>query len=562
MKTISKLTIMLSVAMATTACNVTQDNNQSLDYDTLEVNFSAKLTGGTWSTDDAIGIVATCTRNDDTEVAMNTNAISAFSPASAMETSALAGKSEDDKIIAVKGDHNFKFYAFTPYNGGDVNLSSIPADIPATVSFGTELSQLYVASRTATSVIAPVALEFTTPSCLVKLQIPDDIVSEDGSTVLKSMVLKPVNADAFTGNLAYEATYNIYTGQTTVAEGSGSSEITVDFGAEGYQMTPGYTEVSFLMAPFTVPEGGFQLTFTASDKSTNIIPFLNKNVGGEFKAGDLIEQTMSSSGDGVIPCVSPVEWYIGGGGNHGWKSYPHITTSKNLGVFNYDTQPLWRPTAGGYGTYDSEHIWTAGQPQATIQFIYSDQHPCPNKIATETNNFPEYKYSAPCVKGLWTGDYFEFKIPVKKFPAGRTVKLSFPAFGRGNPLYWNIEFLDGEEWKTVQKQSHTSPDGQFTYESTIMIPHGNTNKQWDGIPINVDIPFTQAIESGYLQIRLTVADGTMITYNANVTDNRVKECRTLAAPGEVKDSNKTDIGSTLFAFVNISEVMTSVKIEW
>ena len=37
----------------------------------------------------------------------------------------------------------------------------------------------------------------------------------------------------------------------------------------------------------------------------------------EFKAGDLIEQTMSSSGDGVIPCVSPVEWYIGGGGNHG-----------------------------------------------------------------------------------------------------------------------------------------------------------------------------------------------------------------------------------------------------
>lgn len=553
---------MLSVAMATTACNVTQDNNQSLDYDTLEVNFSAKLTGGTWSTDDAVGIVATCTRNDDTEVAMNTNAISAFSPASAMETSALAGKSEDDKIIAVKGDHNFKFYAFTPYNGGDVNLSSIPADIPASVSFGTELSQLYVASRTATSVIAPVALEFTTPSCLVKLQIPDDIVSEDGSTVLKSMVLKPVNADAFTGNLAYEATYNIYTGQTTVADGSGSSEITVDFGAEGYQMTPGYTEVSFLMAPFTVPEGGFQLTFTAADKSTNIIPFLNKNVGGEFKAGDLIEQTMSSSGDGVIPCVSPVEWYIGGGGNHGWKSYPHITTSKNLGVFNYDTQPLWRPTAGGYGTYDSEHIWTAGQPQATIQFIYSDQHPCPNKIATETNNFPEYKYSAPCVKGLWTGDYFEFKVPVKKFPAGRTVKLSFPAFGRGNPLYWNIEFLDGEEWKTVQKQSHTSPDGQFTYESTIMIPHGNTNKQWDGIPINVDIPFTQAIESGYLQIRLTVADGTMITYNANVTDNRVKECRTLVAPGEVEGSNKTDIGSTLFAFVNKSEVMTSIKLEW
>ena len=47
MKTISKLTILLTVVM-TTACNVTQDNNKSLDYDTLEVNFSAKLTGGTY----------------------------------------------------------------------------------------------------------------------------------------------------------------------------------------------------------------------------------------------------------------------------------------------------------------------------------------------------------------------------------------------------------------------------------------------------------------------------------------------------------------------------------
>ena len=45
MKTISKLIILLSVAIAT-ACNVNQDNNNSLDYDTLDVKFSAKLTVG------------------------------------------------------------------------------------------------------------------------------------------------------------------------------------------------------------------------------------------------------------------------------------------------------------------------------------------------------------------------------------------------------------------------------------------------------------------------------------------------------------------------------------
>ena len=551
MRTISKLTILLFVAIAT-ACNVTQDNNQSLDYDTLEVNFSATLLGGTWGNDDAIGIVATCTRDGDTDVAMNTASVSAFSPVSEMETSILASKSDEDKITAKKGDHNFKFYAFTPYAGGEVNLSSIPADIPKDVVFGEELSQLYVASRTATSVIAPVALEFNTPSCLVKLQIPDDIVNIDGSTILKSMVLKPVNAAVFTGNLAYDATYNIHTGATTVAEGSASKEISVTFGDQGYQMKPGYTTISFLMAPFTVPEGGFSLTFTATDNTTNTIPFLNKNIGGVYAAGSLIEQTMSSSGDGVIPCYSPVEWWIGGAGNHGWQIYPHISTSKQLGVFNYDTQPLWKPTAGGYGTYADDHIWTAAQPQATIQYIYSENHPSPQSIITETNNFSQYKYSSPCVKGLWTGDYFEFKVPVKKFPANKKVTLTFPAYGRGAPLFWDIDYLDGEDWKTVAKQQHKSPDSQFTQESTLMIPHGNSVKQWDGIPITVEIPFTEAIDSGYLQIRLKVAYGEYITVNSSAVGSN--ECKKIDGP--LFD------GTCLFAFINISEVLTSVKLEW
>ena len=118
MRTFAKLTILLVAAIAT-ACNVTQDNNQSLDYDTLEVNFSATLSGATWEADHVIGVVATCTREGETDVAMNTASISAFSPVSNLETSILASKSEEDKIMAQKGDHNFKFYVFTPYSGGE-----------------------------------------------------------------------------------------------------------------------------------------------------------------------------------------------------------------------------------------------------------------------------------------------------------------------------------------------------------------------------------------------------------------------------------------------------------
>ena len=479
MKTISKLIILLSVAIAT-ACNVNQDNNKSLDYDTLDVQFSAKLTGGSWNTDNAVGVLATCSRGNETEVLMSTSSIAAYTPMSASETSGLKAKTEDDRIIANRGDHNFRFYAFTPYAGGNVDLSRIPADIPADITFGTEVSQLYVAQKNVTGVIAPVAMEFTTPSCLMKLNIPDDIVNEDGGTILKSMVLKPVKADAFTGSLAYSATYNIYTDQTTVAEGSGSSQITVSFGTEGYRMKSGYTEVSFLAAPFTVPEGGFQLTFTATDGKTNMIPFLDKKAGEVYAGGSLIEQTLSSSGDGVIPCTSPVEWPIGWDGDT-----PHFTN---------DLQPLWLVS----------HIWTASQPQATIEYVISDSHPAPSSVKFETNTsvsqFKQYNYSSGCIKGSWTGDYFDFIVPVKKFQANTDVTLTIPTYGRGAPLFWDVEYLDGEEWKTVTKTEHTSPDGQFKMNSSIMFEHGNKDGAFEGITYTITVPFTQEIKSGYLNI--------------------------------------------------------------
>ena len=149
-------------------------------------------------------------------------------------------------------------------------------------------------------------------------------------------------------------------------------------------------------------------------------------------------------------------------------------------------------------------------------------------------------------------DYFEFKVPVKKFPANKTAKLTIPAYGRGNPLYWDIDYLDGEEWKTVTKMSHTSPDGQFTKESTVMIIHGNTTAQWEGAPFTVEIPFTEAIDSGYLQIRFKVAYGEYITINSSAVGS--KECKQIEGP--MFD------GTCLFAFINKSKLHSSIKLEW
>ena len=139
------------------------------------------------------------------------------------------------------------------------------------------------------------------------------------------------------------------------------------FGANGYELPSGYTPVTVLIAPFTVPEEGLRVEFTDVDGATNSVPLLANQAGTSYAAGEVISQTLSSSSDGIIPCTSPVEWPIG--------------YRDGVGVFNTTTQPLWM----------TDHIWTASQPQATMTYEVSEDNPAPVKI--EVNNFVQYNLS-------------------------------------------------------------------------------------------------------------------------------------------------------------------------
>ena len=532
MKTTSRCFAVVATLAAVSSCNVSTDNNKSLDYDALEVNFSATLDGSVWSADEIIGVYAVCSRNGNTEQ-MGGKSPASFIPLTGGQTSSnLVKKSEEDAITALKGDNGFNFMAFLPYDGGAADPEALVADIPAYISYGDLPKNLYVAKTEVTGVIAPVKMTFSTPSCIVNLRIPDDIVAES-NTVLKKMVLKPAS-EGSGSDIAYKATFNLETWTTNIAAGSGSKEITMDFGTSGLAMESGYTAVSFQMAPFTVPEDGFLLEFTDIGGNTNTIPFLNKKVGEVYGAGSVIDQTLSSSSDGIIGCTSPVEWPIG---------YVDGT-----GVFNNTVQPLWNPTRLSGSSRDIEHIWTSTQPQATLRYIISDENP--GVPVFETNNFSQYNYSSGCVKGMWTGDCLEFSVPVKKFEAGKQVTLTLPTYGRGAPLFWDVEYLDGETWKCDRK-SWTSPDDQFTKDCTLMIEHGNKNGSFEGLTYTVRMTFEEAIPSGYLTIRLKVAYGQYITNNSGTY---ATTCKTIEAP-------LTD-GSSLFAFVNKSGISKSIKIEW
>ena len=265
--------IFVFLALVLFSCNGTEDNNRGLDYDFLDVSFTSSKAGGQWTRSDVVGIRATCTRDGKEQVLMSANDPARFVPVSEAEQAYLVKRSDDDRIIAQAGDHNYRFYAYTPYDTSIEDLSRLPADIPSEVRFGEALQNLYVASATVTGVVAPVALDFHGTSCLLNLQIPDDIVAVS-NTVLQKMVIKASEGHELTGDIAYDATYDIYSGETTVTDGSGSKEITMLFGDDGCRLAAGYTSVSLPIAPFTVPEGGLSVEFTDVDGARNTMTLL------------------------------------------------------------------------------------------------------------------------------------------------------------------------------------------------------------------------------------------------------------------------------------------------
>lgn len=163
-------------------------------------------------------------------------------------------------------DHNFRFYAYYPYSGATADRKAIAAAAPAEQPYtGRANGGLYTASKSVTTVVPTVELEFRNIFATMELYLPDDLLDEDGNSVVKTLTLKPAVAENFSGALAVSGTYDLTTGAFTENPASRSQQIAVDFGAQGLTLSEAYTKVPLVVAPFTVPEGGFEVTFTDRD---------------------------------------------------------------------------------------------------------------------------------------------------------------------------------------------------------------------------------------------------------------------------------------------------------
>ena len=146
----------------------------------------------------------------------------------------------------------------------------------------------------------------------------------------------------------------------------------------------------------------------------------------------------------------------------------------------------------------------------------------PVKYFIETANTASYKISTVGVKGIWTGDFFEFVLPVKDFAAETTLSLTMPVYTRQGPTFWEVKYLDGGEWKTTATPNLPAFTGsEVTRTATWAIPFGgaaasatiNTNQ-------TAEMTFSNAIASGEVKIRVICVDGSVQSSgdNAVTTD--------------------------------------------
>ena len=477
--------ILCAIAITITACKVNQDNNKALDYDVLDVNFSVKTTGFKMPANSIFGVAAYCARDNKVGVQMGEKSISSYSSLTDGETFDLIKSSASDLVQANASDHSYKFYVIYPYSS-NVDVNAIPAEVPSNQLYADGIMSYlpFTAVKKVTSVVPTVEFDATTPFSVLNLSVPSDIVEEGKPSTLKSLVITPSTPSNFSGPLAGSGEINADS-CSFVLSSNHSNSITVTFPDGGLKLSEANTVIPVVILPLTVPADGFDIEFNDIDGSSNQTSFLSQDsdAGTMIVAGSIYNVNITRSSDGVVPVTFPVV-------------FP-VDRVNGETRFSESLQPKW--VSDGY--------WSCqDQPQAYCQWnkvsdpsdIYSQVREVVTVGATDTRNI-----AAPGVKGVWTGDYWEFVIPVKKFAAGTILNIKFPYYGRQAPVFWNIKYLDGENWKICDEHNEVCYDSNYSMNCSFSLPYDK------GIIVEKAMKFDNEVKSGYLRIRLECADGSI-----------------------------------------------------
>lgn len=194
--------------------------------------------------------------------------------------------------------------------------------------------------------------------------------------------------------------------------------------------------------------------------------------------------TLDMTGVDVDPVSFPVDFEIG------WPNGEAAIPSSGI--------------AGMQGFWFPHGVWVAKQQQAIAKWV-SVSRPDPDliynrtySVGTADNNLSTLK-----VSGVWTGDYFEFVLPVKNFAAGTTVSLYIPMYVDHAPIFWYFDYLDGGVWKCDHSEKTSyGTDATFTRDCTVALGYKLNS-------VTVNMTFENAVPEGFLHFRVRCADGSI-----------------------------------------------------
>ena len=337
------------------------------------------------------------------------------------------------------------------------------------------------------------------------------------------------------GLLKFTLSHDNVTAITVTAKDGGAvgGEYLVAFNADGSideansSRNADYTSVSFSVAEGTlaaatyfipvVPRtytGGVTVALTLADGTTKTIGTTDNVIVQRSKITNL--GTFKTINGVNFPVIFPVGWNTEDDKGFYDKTRTYIA--------QWIADPACSTNSGSQKTeWTGQHgkVVSAFQPQAYLTWNWADAIATTGvKHFIEIVNNKGYKIGGFGVKGAWTGDFYEFAIPVNTFAAGTTLSLTMPLFTRQGPAFWEVLYKDGEEWKSTATKDLEATDAAEHSEkrdATWVLTNGgavasstrNTNK-------TVSFTYTNALSDDYLYIRVKCVDGTVYYDNSDV----------------------------------------------
>lgn len=208
---------------------------------------------------------------------------------------------------------------------------------------------------------------------------------------------------------------------------------------------------------------------------------------------------------------------------------------------------LWTVGTGTYPKWVRDSLITATQGEGTIRYHMSHN-------VDRSASYLDVSTSNPRVMGPFEGDWWEFSTPVRAVPGDVLCLDVETRVSKGSMRYWNLEYLDGNEWVTTgHEEELTLGSGTKIRYSADYYPGGSGNefnKVFHGTAL-----YKHETDSIIFRLRccsaIQASSGTVLT-TPNGSSARLSDANFKQSPHLYRGESIPEVRGTVCGFVRTS----------